>query len=261
MRVLVTGAEQGMLYCPNFDCPARQLEGLVHFASRAAMDIRGLSEQRVRQLIEAGLITDPATLYGLSEEVLAALPRLGEKSAEQLVAAIAASKAQPLSRLLFGLGIPDIGEETAKLLARRFGTMTALEQASIEEVESIHGVGPSIAASVVAWFASRENRRLVRALAAHGVNMAEPRRADAEGVLMGKKIVITGTLPTLGRTEAKELVEHAGGKVSDSVSKNTDFLVVGADAGSTTWPARVRPRSSTTCCRSRRTPSRPSTRR
>ena len=218
--------------CPNERCPARHLEELIHFTARTAMDIRGLSEQRVRQLLEAGLISDPATLYDLTEDVLAALPRLGDRSAQQLVAAIAASRAQPLSRLLFGLGIPDVGEETAKVLARRFGTIEALEQASADEVEGIHGVGPSIAASVVRWFASDENRALVQALSARGVNTTEPKRAEAEGALLGKKIVITGTLPTLGRTEAKELVEGAGGKVTDSVSKNTDFLVVGADAGS-----------------------------
>ncbi len=218
--------------CPNERCPARHLEELIHFTARGAMDIRGLSEQRVRQLLEAGLISDPATLYALTEDVLAPLPRLGEKSAQQLVTAIAASKAQPLSRLLFGLGIPDVGEETAKLLARRFGTVNALRDASTEEVEGIHGVGPSIAASVVRWFAAAENRALLKALAAHGVNTTEPLRAEAEGALLGKKIVITGTLPSLGRSEAKELVEGAGGKVTDSVSKNTDFVVVGADAGS-----------------------------
>jgi DNA ligase (NAD+) len=218
--------------CPNDRCPARHLEELIHFTARAAMDIRGLSEQRVRQLLEAGLISDPATLYDLTEDVLAALPRLGDKSAQQLVAAIAASKTQPLSRLLFGLGIPDVGEETAKLLARRFGTADAIQEAGAEEIEAIHGVGPSIAASVSRWFALPDNRKLIKALTAHGVNMVEPRRAEAEGALLGKKIVITGTLPTLGRTEAKELVEGAGGKVTDSVSKNTNFLVVGADAGS-----------------------------
>ncbi len=218
--------------CPNDRCPARHLEELIHFTARGAMDIRGLSEQRVRQLLEAGLISDPATLYSLTEDVLAALPRLGDKSAQQLVAAIDASKSQPLSRLLFGLGIPDVGEETAKLLARRFGTANELAAATSDDIEGIHGIGPSIASSVTAWFADAENRALVKALARHGVNMTEPRRAESEGALLGKKIVITGTLPTLGRTEAKELAEGAGGKVTDSVSKNTDFLVVGADAGS-----------------------------
>ncbi|MDQ8155567.1 MAG: NAD-dependent DNA ligase LigA [Gemmatimonadota bacterium] len=225
-------ADEVAVRCPNERCPARHLEELIHFTARAAMDIRGLSEQRVRQLLDAGLISDPATLYDLTEDVLAALPRLGEKSAQQLVAAIAASKTQPLSRLLFGLGIPDVGEETAKLLARHFGTAEALQQAAPTEIEGLHGVGPSIAASVHGWFASESNQALVRALIARGVNTVEPTRAEADGALRGLKIVITGTLPTLGRTEAKELVEGAGGKVTDSVSKNTDFLVVGADAGS-----------------------------
>ena len=218
--------------CPNDRCPARHLEELIHFTARGAMDIRGLSEQRVRQLLEAGLISDPATLYDLTEDVLAAMPRLGDKSAQQLMTALETSKAQPLSRLLFGLGIPDVGEETAKLLARRFGTMDALREASAEEIEGIHGVGPSIAESVSRWFASGENIALVRTLAKRGVNMIEPRRAEAEGALLGKKIVITGTLPSLGRSEAKDLVERAGGKATDSVSKATDFVVAGTDAGS-----------------------------
>lgn len=225
--------------CPNDLCPARHLEELVHFTARNAMDIRGLSEQRVRQLLDAGLISDPASLYALTEEVLAALPRLGDKSAESLVAAIAASRAQPLSRLLFALGIPDVGEETAKLLARRFGTAAALQEASLEEIESIHGVGPSIASSVNSWCQAPENRALVEALRRRGVNMTEPQRAQTEGALLGKKIVITGTLPTLGRSEARELVEGAGGKATDSVSKNTDFVVAGAEAGSKLDKART----------------------
>lgn len=236
---VVRVAEEVALRCPNDCCPARHLEELIHFTARNAMDIRGLSEQRVRQLLEAGLISDPATLYDLTEDVMEVLPRFGARSAQQLVAAIEASKAQPLSRLLFGLGIPDVGEETAKLLARRFGTAEALQEASAEEIEAIHGVGPSIAASVVGWFQSAENRALVKALAAAGVNTTEPKRAEVEGALLGKKIVITGTLPTLGRAEARELVEGAGGKVTDSVSKATDFLVVGAEAGSKLDKARA----------------------
>ena len=236
---VVRVADEVAVRCPNECCPARHLEELIHFTARNAMDIRGLSEQRVRQLLEAGLISDPSTLYDLTEDVMEALPRFGERSAQQLVAAIEASKTQPLSRLLFGLGIPDVGEETAKVLARRFGTAEALQEASAEEIEALHGVGPSIAASVSRWFQSAENRALVKALAAAGVNTTEPSRAEAEGALLGKKIVITGTLPTLGRTEAKELVEGAGGKVTDSVSKATDFLVVGTDAGSKLDKARA----------------------
>jgi DNA ligase (NAD+) len=225
--------------CPNERCPARHLEELIHFTARGAMDIRGLSEQRVRLLLEAGLISDPATLYDLTEALLAALPRLGDKSAQQLVAAIEASRTQPLSRLLFALGIPDVGEETAKLLARRFGTIEALQKAPAADIEGIHGVGPSIAESVSRWFESVENIALVQALLRHGVNGTEPKRAEAEGALLGKKIVITGTLPTLGRSEAKDAVEGAGGKVTDSVSKATDFVVVGADAGSKLDKARA----------------------
>lgn len=230
--LVVRVAGEVAVRCPNDRCPARHLEELIHFTARAAMDIRGLSEQRIAQLLDAGLISDPATLYDLRESELAALPRLGERSAQQLIAAIDASKTQPLARLLFALGIPDVGEETAKLLARRFGTMEALQDASVETIEEIHGIGPSIASSVCNWFASSDNRQLIKALTKRGVNTTEPKRAKAAGALLGQKVVITGTLPSLGRSEAKELVERAGGKVSDSVSKNTDFVVVGSDAGS-----------------------------
>ena len=236
---VVSVAGEVAVRCPNDACPARHLEELIHFTARNAMDIRGLSEQRVRQLLEAGLVTDPASLYDLTAEVVAALPRMGEKSAEQLVTAIAASRTQPLSRLLFGLGIPDVGEETAKLLARRFGTAEALRDAPTEDIEGIHGVGPSIAASVSRWFGVAENTALVRALAQRGVNTTEPRHADTGGALLGKKIVLTGTMPTLARNEARELVERAGGKATDSVSKNTDFVVAGAEAGSKLDKARA----------------------
>src|SRR4051812_1093289 len=155
---LVAGAELGMLYCPNFDCPGRQLESLVHFASRNAMDIRGLSYERLAQLVDAGLIHDVADLYDLEASQLIELERFAEKSAEQLVDAIAASKAQPLSRLLFALGIANIGEIAAKQIARHFGTMEKIGEATVDDVLAIHGIGTILAESLVSWFSDKKAR-------------------------------------------------------------------------------------------------------
>jgi DNA ligase (NAD+) len=220
------------LRCPNPRCPARHREELQHFVSRGAMDIRGLSEQRLQQLADAGLITDPADLYAVTEAQLLALDRFAEKSAAQLIAAIAASKAQPLSRLLVALGIPDVGAESAKLLAQRFGTLDAVRRATLEELEAVHGVGPIMAASVRGWFDTPEQGALIDRLVDAGLRTDEPQKADATGVFAGKKVVLTGTLPTLARHEAKALIEEAGGKVTDSVSKATSLVVAGTDAGS-----------------------------
>ena len=159
---LVTGSEQGMLYCPNFDCPARQLEGLVHFASRNAMDIRGLSYARIRQFVDANLVHDPSDLYDLTAGQLVALERLAEKSAWGLVQAIEASKAQPLSKLLFALGIEQVGEIAAKQIAKHFGTMDAIADATAEQILEVHGIGETIAESIVAWFSNPRARRLWR---------------------------------------------------------------------------------------------------
>jgi DNA ligase (NAD+) len=235
---LVAGEDLGMLYCPNFDCPARQLEALVHFASRGAMDIRGLSYARLQQLIEAGLIHDAAGLYDLTAKQLVELERFAEKSAEALVEAIAASKSQPLSRLLFGLGIDNVGEIAARELARHFGTMDALAAAPAEQISAVHGIGEVIAESVTAWFGSAAARRLIKKLQGRGLTMDEPRAAAAGSAFKGMTVVITGTLPTLARDDAKALVEQHGGKVSDSVSKKTSFVVVGESAGSKLEKAR-----------------------
>lgn len=235
---LVAGEDLGMLYCPNFDCPARQLEALVHFTSRGAMDIRGLSYARLQQLIGAGLIHDAAGLYDLTAKQLVELERFAEKSAEALVEAIAASKSQPLSRLLFGLGIDNVGEIAARQLARHFGTMDALAAAPAEQISAAHGIGEVIAESVTAWFGSAAARRLIKKLQGRGLTMDEPRAAATGRAFKGMTVVITGTLPTLARDDAKALVEQHGGKVSDSVSKKTSFVVVGENAGSKLEKAR-----------------------
>lgn len=234
---LVPGTEQGMLYCPNFECPGRRLENLVHFASRGAMDIRGLSYARISQLADAGLVHDAADLYSLEAGRLSELERLAEKSAEALVAAIDASKAQPLSRLLFALGIKDIGETVAKQIAKHFGTMDAISTATVDDVLAVHGIGDTIAQSLVSWFSDPKARKLIERLREGGLTFEEP-RTQTGVALKGMTIVITGTLPTLSRDQAGALVEANGGRVASSVSKKTSFVVVGAEAGSKLEKAR-----------------------
>jgi DNA ligase (NAD+) len=235
---LVTGTEQGMLYCPNFDCAARQLEMLVHFASRNAMDIRGLSYARITQLVDAGLVRDASDLYDLEAQRLTELDRLADKSAEALVSAIEASKAQPLSRLLFALGIANIGEIAAKQIAKHFSTMDALLTATTDDVLAIHGMGDTIAESLVSWFSDEKARRLIERLRERGLTFEEP-QTQTGGALKGLIVVITGSLPTLSREQASALVEANGGRISSSVSKKTSFVLVGEDAGSKLEKART----------------------
>jgi DNA ligase (NAD+) len=224
--------DEVMTYCPNVSCPARVKEGIVHFASRSAMDIRGLGYERVGALLDAKLIADVADLYELTAMQLLTLDGFAEKSAQQLVDAIQASKRQPLSLLLFALGIRHVGAQGAKLLARHFGTMKALAKASAEDISAIRGIGPAIAEAVAGFFAEPRNRKLIERLEKLGVTMKEPIAGTSGGPLAGQTYVITGTLPSLSRQKAAELIEAAGGSVADSVSKKTTALVVGADAGS-----------------------------
>ena len=224
--------DEVMVYCPNVSCPGRILEGIVHFASRNAMDIRGLGPERVKALLDAKLIKDVADLYELTTMQLLTLEGFAEKSAQQLVAAIHASKQQPLSTLLFALGLRHVGVQGARLLARHFGTMKALAKASADEINKIRGIGPAIAEAVAGFFAEPKNRKLVERLEKLGLNMKEPEATEGKGPLAGQVYVITGTLPSLSRAKAGELIEAAGGHVTDGVSRNTTAVVVGADAGS-----------------------------
>jgi DNA ligase (NAD+) len=224
-------ADEAMRYCPNVSCPGRVLEGIVHYASRDAMDIRGLGYERVRQLLDTGLIANVADLYDLRAEQLVELDRFADQSAGQLLAAIAASKERPLSALLFGLGIRHVGKTVAQLLARRFGTMQALMKAPVEKINDVPGVGSAIADAAVAFFCERRNQELLRRLERAGLSFTEPRAAAAGGALVGKTYVLTGTLPTLSRGQATELIESAGGRVAGSVSKKTDAVVAGGEAG------------------------------
>jgi DNA ligase (NAD+) len=220
------------IYCPNVACPGRRLEGLVHFASRGAMDIRGLSYARIQQLIEAGLVDDVADIFALRVEDLVTLERFADKSAENLVAAIAEATQRPLARLLNGLGIRHVGEASAQLLARHFGTLDRLAKAEADDVLAIRGIGEEIADAVTAYFSDDSARRLLEKLRARGVNFTEPEAVTEGGALAGKTVVITGTLPSLSRAEVTKLIETHGGRVTSSVSRATDFLVAGEEAGS-----------------------------
>lgn len=231
-------ADEAMRFCPNVSCPARVLEGIVHFASREAMDIRGLGYERVRQLLTEGLIDDVADLYQLTPGTLQAMEGFAATSAAQLVAAIAASRSQPLSLLLFGLGIRHVGKTVAQLLARHLGSMDALAAASQQELASVPGVGPTIAEAVAHFFAEPRNRELVERLRKAGLTFEEASKIVTDGPLAGKTYVLTGTLPTLTRSEATSLIESAGGRVAGSVSKKTSGVIAGEEAGSKLDKAR-----------------------
>lgn len=220
------------LYCPNVACGGRLLEALVHFTSVDAMDIRGLSYARIEQLVEAQLVHDAADFYALTGAQLLPLDRMAERSAEKLVVAIDSSRAQPLSRLLNALGIRHVGAVAALLLARRFVTIETLQAATIEEIKAVRGIGEVIAQSVREFFDDAAGQTLVRKLTAAHVQTTEPDVTAGDGPLTGLTVVLTGTLPTLSRTDATTQVERAGGRVTSSVSKNTSFLVAGDDAGS-----------------------------
>jgi DNA ligase (NAD+) len=223
--------------CVNVDCPARLRESLLHFASRNVMNIDGMGEAVVVQLMEHGLVRSIADLYSLTSEKLLTLERIGQKTADALVAEIEQTKKAPLDRVLFGLGIRFVGERTAQLLADAFGSMDALLTATPEELERVQEVGPRVAAAVHEFFAEERNRELVERLRNAGLTFtAERRKRSAK--LEGLTFVLTGTLPTLTRDEAKDRIEASGGRVSGSVSKKTSYVVAGEEAGSKLDKAR-----------------------
>jgi DNA ligase (NAD+) len=203
------------------------------------MDIRGLGYERVRQLLDAGLIADVSDLYRLDASALMRLDRFAEQSAGQLVHAIADSRARPLNLLLFGLGVRHVGSAVAQLLARRFGSLPALAAAAASEIAAVPGVGPTIAEAVVEFFATPANQALVERLRQSGVNFTEPEADLGTGPLQGQTVVLTGTLRTLSRPEAAARIEAAGGRVTGSVSKKTSLVVAGDDAGGKLEKART----------------------
>jgi DNA ligase (NAD+) len=218
--------------CVNATCPAKRRESLIHFASRHAMNIDGLGDKLVDQLVSTGMIKDFADLYHLDSEKLAALERMAEKSADNLLREIAASKSNELSRLIYALGIRFVGERTAELLAEHFGSMEALEKANEQALTDVAEVGPKVAASIVEFFSERSNQKVIERLRAEGIDPQHARQEAVSNRLAGQSFVFTGTLTRRSREEAGELVGRHGGKVVSSVSKNTNYVVVGADPGS-----------------------------
>ena len=225
--------------CANGLCPAQVREAIRHYVSRKAMDVEGLGDERIDQLVTEGLVEGIASLYALTAEQLAPLVRWGEKSAANVVGQIARSREQGLARVLFGVGIREVGEKTAKTLARRFSSVEALAAATEEELTAVPEIGPETAAAVRSWFARPASVRLVAQLREAGVRMTEEGRGSAgEGPLAGKVFVLTGTLPRRTRDEAAAEIERAGGKVTSSVSKKTTAVIAGDDPGSKLEKAR-----------------------
>ncbi len=224
---------EAMSRCTNAACAAQVYERVRHFASRGAMDIEGFGDVFAEQATQLGLVRDIADIYALDAQRLTAVPRMGEKSSANLLAAIEGSKSRGLARVLTGLGIRFVGEQTAAILAADFGTIEALAEATEEELQRSEGIGPEVAGSVRLFFAQPANREMIERLRAAGVSLAssEPRRRT-DGPLAGKSFVLTGTLPSLTREEATALIEAAGGRVTGSVSKKTDYVVAGESAGS-----------------------------
>jgi DNA ligase (NAD+) len=220
------------VYCPNTSCPAQAIRLLEHFASRAAMDIEGLGERMAYTLFREGLVKNVADVYQLTLEQLVGLERMGPKSAQNLLAGIEKSKQRPLTNVLFALGIRHVGYETARLLAEHFGDLDAILDASEEELQEVEGIGPVVAASIRQWAARPENRAVVEALKAAGVNTKGQRAASPDGKLAGLTIVVTGRLDSMSRGEAEERIRQLGGKVGSAVTKRTSVLVVGEEPGS-----------------------------
>jgi DNA ligase (NAD+) len=219
--------------CPNLDCPAQLKNNLRHLASRGALDVEGMGEKLVEQLVEKGLVKRLSDLFDLGREIFLELERMGEKSADNLVAGLEKARATTLPRFLIALGIQDVGEGVAELLARHFGDLDPILAAQQEELEAIEGIGPTIAESVVRFFADQRNAAEVARLRELGVRWekTEP-RPSGQGKLSGKTFVLTGTLTGTTRAAAKGRIQDAGGKVTSSVSKKTDYVVAGADPGS-----------------------------
>ena len=238
---LVKPDDEAVIRCINASCPAILRGALVHWASRQALDINGLGEKLVLQFVDTGLVKSVADLYDITVDRLIHLERMGKKSAEKLVQAIVDSKQQPWARVLYGLGIRHVGSVNAQILSQRFTSVDALAEASVEAIATVFGIGDEIAQSVYDWFQNHSNQQLIQRLRAADLQFVgeglPPAATNAS--IAGKTFVVTGTLPTLKRDEAKAMIQAAGGKVTDSVSKKTNYLVVGEDAGSKLEKAQV----------------------
>ena len=217
--------------CVNANCPAKLRETILHFAARGVMNIDGMGDALVNQLTERGLVKNVADIYKLTKDDLLSLERMGDKSAQNILNEIKKSKDLPLERVIYGLGIRMVGERTAQFLAEHFGSMEEFEKAGVEELQDVNEVGPRIAESIVEFFSIAANRKLVERLRDAELTLAGQRKQRGTK-LAGKTFVLTGTLAHFTRDEAKKMIEDAGGKVTGSVSKKTDYVVAGADAGS-----------------------------
>jgi len=213
-------------------CPAQRKQALLHFASRRAMDIEGLGEKLVDQLVDGSIVKTPADLYALDMQTLCGLERMAEKSAANVISAIENSKHTTLARFIYALGVRNVGETTARDLALHFGSIDALREANAERLQQVPSIGPVVAQSIVQFFSEPHNRDVITQLQASGVVFERPERTRESASIAGKTFVLTGTLPTLTREEAAERIARLGGRVSGSVSKKTDYVVVGADPGS-----------------------------
>ncbi|WP_454456244.1 NAD-dependent DNA ligase LigA [Thauera phenylacetica] len=238
---VVRGEDEAVARCSGgLFCPAQRKQALLHFASRRAMDIEGLGDKLVDQLVDAAIVKTPVDLYRLGVLALANLERMGEKSAQNLLMAIEKSRNTTLARFIFALGIRNVGEATARELARHFGNLDALTAADVDALQQVPDVGPIVAQCIAEFFAEPHNREVIEQLRAAGVQWAEGEpQGSVAGALAGKTFVLTGTLPTLSRDEAKALIEAQGGKVAGSVSKKTHYVVAGAEAGSKLDKAQV----------------------
>lgn len=225
--------------CINTNCPARLRESILHFASRGVMDIDGMGDALVDQLVSAKLVTGVADIYRLQASQLLELERMGKKSAEKILHNIDASRKKPLARVLNGLGIPFVGERTAQILADYFGSLDTIAEADMETLQQAEEVGPKVAHSIHEFFHEERNRALIQELREQGLQFTQEIRRKKVGPLEGKTFVLTGTLPSLSREDAKQKIEAAGGKVTGSVSKKTDYVVAGQDAGSKLEKART----------------------
>jgi DNA ligase (NAD+) len=213
-------------------CPAQRKQALLHFASRRAMDIEGLGEKLVDQLVDGDIVKTPADLYALDMHTLRGLERMAEKSAGNVLAAIEKSKRTTLGRFIYALGVRNVGEATARDLAQHFGSINALREANAERLQQVPSIGPIVAQSIVQFFSEPHNRDVIAQLQASGVAFERPDPARESARIAGKTFVLTGTLPTLTREEAAERIARLGGRVTASVSKKTDYVVVGTDPGS-----------------------------
>ena len=227
----VREGEEAAIRCNNSDCPAQLKRRLIHFCSRDAMDIESLGEAVVEMLVDNSLIAGVEDIYKLTADDLIGLEHFAKKSADNLVKAVADSKQNDLYKLVFGLGIRHIGQKSAKLLSEHFITMEALQKASIEDISKIEGFGGIMAQSVAQYFAMPQTAELIKKLTELGLNMKSLKEIESD-IFKGKTFVLTGTLPTYTRNEAAAIIEKFGGKVSSSVSKKTDYVLAGEEAGS-----------------------------